>query len=261
MPASARVVHPLTQADQEEGEGEQRKGNRQMPKEALPGPTLSRCGSFSTLRRYKMHRHNRYNPHPTRITYDPYIPTRTGVYYHSPPAPRAPSEAPVKPICPPIGCWAGRLSFFRQNWELLTKDKWVLSTIISLHTHALSVLPPPDSCYGGGENLHRSRNQIPPPKWSNCGISGNPRRGFLLNSLYSPKERGRSKTHHKPEGPQQIPTCIDIIRCLLTNTLDLAMYMLLSLIQSDTCNLMVTTVTMPHVTREQEKYACLPPPL
>ena len=39
------------------------------------------------------------------------------------------------------------------------------------------------------------------------------------------------------------------------------MYMLLSLIRSDACNMMVTTVTMPHVIREQEKYACPPPPL
>ena len=48
---------------------------------------------------------------------------------------------------------------------------------------------------------------------------------------------------------------------ILTTYLDLAVYMLLSLIQSDACNMMVPTVTMPHVMREQEKYACPPPPL
>ena len=36
------------------------------------------------------------------------------------------------------------------------------------------------------------------------------------------------------------------------------MCILLSLIRSDACNMMVTTVTMPHVMREQ---ACPPPPL
>ena len=48
---------------------------------------------------------------------------------------------------------------------------------------------------------------------------------------------------------------------ILTTYLDLAVYMLLSHIRSDACNMMVTTVTMPHVMREQENNACPPPPL
>ena len=111
--ASAKTVSSRIQTSRKEEEKGQRKGSRAESQETLP---------VSTLRRWKT------SGKHTKCTCNGY-PTKHINITSRPEYLRIPTTLSLTTITPPQDI-AGRLRHFHTNWEKITQDPWVLSTVL-----------------------------------------------------------------------------------------------------------------------------------
>ena len=135
-------------------------------------------------------------------------------------------EPPLPPIMVEGRVLAGRLRLFLRNWQSLTKDSWVLSTIRGYEIPLFqtpSQKHPPVSVVSREENsLYLRRGSVTSREGCNRSDKGQPTGGFFLHIFTVPKKGGERRpiinlkglnrfvahNHFKMEG---IPTLRDLI--------------------------------------------------